>query len=141
MLRMGTKLNVLPRLSIASFLGDVLHRNDSRFTGKAIPMQDLIVDSGLSLVCRAQRCVAQPLGALSSVVRRLESVDFLAGDDGQLVQPVRQYLLRRPPPISTAQGPSGLCCRLPSVCMAGLIDTAVHSGLYTLVREAGHLAW
>jgi hypothetical protein len=91
-LRTGTTLNVVPRLSIAYFLGEVLlHPDDPRFAGKAIPFQDLVVVSGLSLVCRALRCAAQALGALPSVVRRLEPADFLAGNDGQLVQPVRRY--------------------------------------------------
>jgi hypothetical protein len=44
-------------------------------------------------------------------------------------------------PFPRHKGRPGCAADCPSVCTAGLIGTAVHSGLYTLVREAGHFAW
>jgi hypothetical protein len=46
----GLLLNVLLRLGIAYYLGEVMARpNDRRFAGKAIPLRNLIVVGGLSL--------------------------------------------------------------------------------------------
>jgi hypothetical protein len=49
--RMGRLLNIAVRLSIGYFLAEVwLKPNDPRFAGKAIPLRNLIVVGGLSLV-------------------------------------------------------------------------------------------
>jgi hypothetical protein len=49
--RVGLLLNVLLRLSIGYFLAEVIVRpNDPRFAGKAIPLRNLIVVGGLSLL-------------------------------------------------------------------------------------------
>ncbi len=49
--RLGWALNAALRLSIAYFLAEVLlHPDDPRFAGKAIPVRNLVVVGGLSLL-------------------------------------------------------------------------------------------
>jgi hypothetical protein len=64
---LGLLLNVLLRLSIVSFLAEVLlNPDDPRFAGKALPVRNLIIVGGLSLL----------FPALHLVWKRWESYPF-----------------------------------------------------------------
>src|ERR687898_2171642 len=56
----GLAANVLLRLSVVYFLAEVLlHPDDPRFAGKAIPIRNLIIVSGLSLLFPALHVVGR----------------------------------------------------------------------------------